>query len=656
MDHVSVEVAPDHIESLTKIRKPIVAVEELIWNALDADATSVEVSIVTNQLQGLERIRVCDNGHGIPLDKWKEAFGTLGGSPKLKMKQTPQGRRPHGKTGRGRFRAFGLGGSVTWRSRYKDNGKCLQFEIAGRLTTIRDFEASDPIAVRGGKPGCEVEIHDIDRTLTSLTDVDEAVLELARLLALYLRQYPGISIRYEGKAVDPKAMEDHVATYPLSVELPSREVVPAELTVIEWKAPTGRAIYLCDQDGFARDEQPPGIQAKGYYFTAYLKSKHIAQLDDDNALGMGEMNPTLKAFLDAAKAQLKAHFRQREAVRAADLVREWQDEDIYPYKAAASNPIEEAQREVFDVCAVKVYEYSPWFDGADRKNKQLTFRLIREALESNPSSLQAILREVLSLPQDQQDELATILERTTLAAIINAAKVVMNRLAFLASLDPLLFGEFKKTLNEPRHLHRILADELWLFGEQYAIGVDEESLKNLLKSHMSILGRNELVEDVGDVKDLDGNDRRLDLMLHRRYPQGTPDHFEHLVIELKRPSLKLGKDEIGQIEEYAFKVADDSRFDKALVRWTFLLIGNDLDSFAVNKCDVKDREFGHIHAGKVNIYVKRWSSIIDQAKWRYEFFRQKLEYQVSTDDGLAYLRKKHLARLPVSVTEGDAKQ
>ena len=78
---------------------------------------------------------------------------------------------------------------------------------------------------------------------------------------------------------------------------------------------------------------------------------------------------------------------------------------------------------------------------------------------------------MLDLPvQKQQDDLAAILGRTQLAAIINAAKTVVDRLDFVGSLDSLLFGDLKKTLLERKQLHRILAEELRIFGEQYTLG------------------------------------------------------------------------------------------------------------------------------------------------------------------------------------------
>lgn len=47
-----------------------------------------------------------------------------------------------------------------------------------------------------------------------------------------------------------------------------------------------------------------------------------------------------------------------------------------------------------------------------------------------------------------------------------------------------------------------------------------------------------------------------------------------------------------------------------------------------------------------NIHVKKWSTIITEAKWRYQFFREKLELEVTTAHGLRYLREKHGDRMP----------
>ena len=645
MHKLELEVATDHIERLTKFKKPILAVEELIWNSLDADATEVRVEITESRLGGLDRITVRDNGHGITPSVCDTAFGSLGGSPKLRTSISPTGRQIHGSSGEGRFKAFGLGPQVVWSSCYSEEDTLYHFRISGRRSNLKEFEVSDP-EKGGSRSGVAVEIRP-DSSLLDLLDTDACVAELSRRLALYLRKYPGIEVYYGGCRIDPSKIEDRSATYPFKVQLPDEESISAELTIIEWTCPTERALYLCDKGGFARDERPPRIQAKGWEFTAYVKSDLVDELDENNLLALEDLHPGLKALLDSSKDLMRTHFRKREEEEASHLVAQWKEEEVYPYTDENGDPLERAEREVFNVCAVKVHEYLPNFEESDRKNKRLTFRLLKQALEANPTSLQTILREVLALPDEQQDELAKLLERTRLSAILNASQLVLGRLDFLASLDALLFGDYKQQLLETTQMQQILLGELWLFGEQYGLGVDDQSLRALLEKHIELLDRETLVPG-DDVRDLDGKSRRVDLMLHQRYPIGTPDSFEHLIIELKRPSVRIGKKEIGQIEEYAFKVADDERFDKSQVRWKFLLVGNDLNDFAKQRCSAPDRDYGHIHAGNPSIHVLKWSTIIDQAKWRYEFFRDKLATEVSTDDGLEYLRQKYPQFIPES--------
>ncbi|HOC71008.1 MAG TPA: ATP-binding protein, partial [Candidatus Hydrogenedentes bacterium] len=79
MKRITVEVREDHLENLAQT-KPILAMAELIWNALDAEATEVRVEFLENDLQGLEAIHVADNGHGLHYEDTFLVFRNLGGS------------------------------------------------------------------------------------------------------------------------------------------------------------------------------------------------------------------------------------------------------------------------------------------------------------------------------------------------------------------------------------------------------------------------------------------------------------------------------------------------------------------------------------------------------------------------------------------------
>jgi hypothetical protein len=122
-------------------------------------------------------------------------------------------------------------------------------------------------------------------------------------------------------------------------------------------------------------------------------------------------------------------------------------------------------------------------------------------------------------------------------------------------------------------------------------------------------------------------------------------------VELKRPKKSLGQAELSQIENYALTVAADERFDKANTKWTFVLLGDDLTPFALEKCEQENRPFGLIlQKPHVEVWVKKWATIIQECKWRHEFYRKELDLEIQGSDATAYLEKKHAQYIP-SVTK-----
>jgi tRNA uridine 5-carbamoylmethylation protein Kti12 len=130
------------------------------------------------------------------------------------------------------------------------------------------------------------------------------------------------------------------------------------------------------------------------------------------------------------------------------------------------------ERKVFDLVAVNVAMTLPDFQEQDQRNKKFQLRILRQAIERSPEELQIILDEVLGLPQQKQEELAKLLKQTTLSQIISASNLVADRLNFLHGLETMLFDkELKETFKERSQLHRILAVNTWVFGEEFALTV-----------------------------------------------------------------------------------------------------------------------------------------------------------------------------------------
>lgn len=646
---IQLEVQIDYLEK-EAAAKPVAGLAELIWNSVDADASHVRITCKRNKLGGLDALIVEDDGHGIEHIDAEVFFGKLGGSWKKNARRSKQEQRQlHGQEGRGRFKAFAIGSTVCWESTYESSGKLKQFRIIGKRETLNTFSVSDPKASSAKQTGTRVEITDIREGVESLDNARAVAEELARRLALYLRAYPTVKIEFDGVEVDPKQVESHYAAYKLdNIKLDDGRLIDAHLAMIEWKIPTERGLYLCDASGFARTEIPPRIQAPGWNFTAYLASSLITELEERAAFALEDMHPDFERLMDAARRKMREHFRKRASEIAVGRVAQWKKEDVYPYRGDPKDVVEQTERQVFDVVATQLAEALPDFDASDSKSKKLSMRLLRQAIEESPDDLQTIFSEVLGLPKEQQTDLAELLKRTSLSSIITASKQVADRLNFIRGLELLLFHPLsREQLLEREQLHKILEGETWLFGEEFAQTVSDQSLNDVLAAHMGLLGKR--MDDDSTVLREDGSRGRVDLMLSRLVPQTRANEREHLIVEIKRPSVLIDSSVIDQVESYAFAVARDERFKDSNTRWIFWAVCNDMKDSGHRKANQKDQPIGRVAAWdnpRIEIWAKRWNEVIDSNRARLHFLQQRLQYRVDDQSALEALRRVHAKYLP----------
>lgn len=301
---IYVQAQTDHIEGLSK-GSPLAAVEELVWNALDAGAKEVQIDVITNELSGIDAIRVRDDGSGIDAINADKTFGSLGGSWKRGFTEPgPWGRRLHGRHGRGRFKAFVLGCHVEWRTTMRAGEGLMSYILSGDISEPGVFTIEDQAT--GPATGTEVFITNVRANSVSLLNAAETVQNLASKFALYLKSYPDVRIYFNGLPVTPIIVQKEVTDYTIHIESGAE----AKLEVIEWKRKfvgTGKLVFAGD-DGFQLHEQSAGVRANGASFTAYLISPRFVALNQENALVMDELNPEVRMYLDEARKILKAHF------------------------------------------------------------------------------------------------------------------------------------------------------------------------------------------------------------------------------------------------------------------------------------------------------------------------------------------------------------
>ena len=651
---MNIEITQEHFERSIK-GSPREAIKELIWNSCDADAKNIEVSFSYDGMEGNEMVSdiyVKDDGHGIAFESIEEYFGKFGRSQKTYRDKSPGGRIYHGKLGQGRYKSLTAGNFVDWFSVFRDKaGALLSCEIkicAGSRMDISYSEA--PEKTDADHTGTTVHIHGIPEeragSITTMAEPEEMIPDLLTTFAPYLLAYTDIVIKYNGVTVDPARQIKKQGEKTLVFEQEGKQPVEARVVAISWKQAQFAKIYICGSSGVVYDEKDYA-PLKKTATSVYLMGDHFEKMHRENLLAMGAADPAYAFFEDEAKRFVKEFVGEQEADDAAAEIGRIKVEGVYPYQGEPEDEVTKAERDVFDVLAVEVNRAVPQLKSAHRETKKLTYRLMREAINTNPTSIKAILTEVFNLTQQQQDDLAELLTHTHLPEIIDTAKTVSDRLVFLQVLEQMVYSDIGKPIKERTQFHKVLLKELWVFGEKYTLGTSDQSLKNLLIEHIKCLGRDELVPAIPPeaVEDLT---RIPDICLFRQICPSY-EHFEHLVIELKRPTLTLTKKEVDQIEDYAMTVAANPLFDKDTTKWKFILLGKEFDSYVENRLRNRTQGEGNLFDdGRISISVLKWSSVIQENKFKYEFLRKKLNHQLSDDPNFAsdYLRTKHAELFP----------
>jgi hypothetical protein len=218
----------------------------------------------------------------------------------------------------------------------------------------------------------------------------------------------------------------------------------------------------------------------------------------------------------------------------------------------------------------------------------------------------------------------------------------------LVALRHLLYDtDESKQMREVDQLHPLVADNEWLFGEDWKLSRSETSLTNVIKAVApdSVLLEEELQSQGGRLTDEDGKSGRVDLLLHRQFtgPSGRP---ERLIVELKRPSTTLNESHLSQAKGYARTLSKHQAV--APGRWTTWLVGTKMNEAVEAEASQEDREEGlAMRRPDFEVWVMTWGNLVDRALQRLSFLRDQLDYEVSQLDAVGRLRVRYGDLIPL---------
>lgn len=648
MTEFTLQAGWDHVKRLAGEGSPEKALTELVWNSLDAEATTVRIEIDRNDLDGILGVTVRDNGHGFNRSEATGDFRDIGDSWKRDRTRTRNDVRfLHGSRGQGRIRGFALGSEVSWQS--------IAASVEGGLeqtTVTAEANRPDRILIESKivgseeSPGTSFSAYNNTQKSLGALESGKAEAELLETFAPILIAEPELQIIFDGKLLDPveNIADDEEWEFEFGPDSCS-----GTLRVIRWKnGNQKRILYGPSKEQFVAEIEDRRNYSKlpftAYATAAIVRSENVKDLILDVT---SSDSSDLSHFRQAVEFRLEKYLKEKTSAERAKRVADWKKQGVYPYKGEPVDRREKTERFVFDTIAGVVEDQIP----RGKERARLTLELLKSSLRANPDGLNEILYEVVSLTDRDKNALQILLQETTLPNIIQSANTVSRRQKVLAGLQALnLDHDISPSVQERRHLHMILEKELWVFGEGYSTMTSERSLNSLLAKHLEL--SNLRADSASPVRTMDGSAARTDL--HFAVKCQEYDRTRHLIVELKRPSTVASDAELAQVKKYGRAIASNPAFRTAQGEWDIVLVVSKISSHVardiLNKHTGLFQEYNEAGEPLVRMFVRTWASVIEENRRRLEFMNNTLRFNPDLDDGLGYLREKYPDYMP---TESD---
>jgi hypothetical protein len=373
-----------------------------------------------------------------------------------------------------------------------------------------------------------------------------------------------------------------------------------------------------------------------FYHSLFISSQYFEKFNFDsnensnqkNMVGGSRSDDVFKYLMNELNRFLKSKRKPFLREYAKKLIVEFEEEGIISKKN--KDDFELIQIEDLEDVVKELYTTQPSiFHKLKKEQKQVLIGLLNLVLNSDErESVLGIIDQIVKLDPDERKELSDILKVTNMSKIIKTMNLIKDRFEILGLLSEILFKHELKA-NEVNHLQKIVEDHTWIFGEKYSlVAAAEDNFEKALKNHLKILH-----DFDGDVH-IDHPDKykQVDIFICRQEKNHNSIH--NLIIELKHPQKLLNETCLSQVKKYMRTILAIDRFNADTYSWDFLLIGNKFDSLGYIEGEIENSkgkgERGLVHSqDKYNIYVRKWSDILNECDLRHKFLQDKLEIEKS---------------------------
>ena len=623
------------------------AIAELIWNGFDAKASIVDIKFNTNELAHVSTFTISDNGDGINLSELSKSFGAFLDSPKKQTYQRTSS--THGKRGKGRFSFTNFAAKAIWETRFWDkSGKLLKYEITIHKSSKDVYENDNKFIIKDGTSGTDLHFYELDKSVSAQSFCSEHFTEyIAQEFGwfLHLNKDKGYAIKINGEPIAYEHIIDEDDVTSLHIKDWKNNDVIFIVSYVRWVKKIGDKsyYYFLNKSKYEVGKVLTSFNnnAIDFYHSLYVESPYFDNFvfekegeestRTDSYKNQGDIvyKRLIKKLQSLLEEKQKLFIREKAAEK---LLTNYESEGVLP---VFKNNKYDQERKMDLLNVIKeIYCIQPKiFKGLKKEQQKTCVGFLNLLLDTDErENILTILGDVVKLTSEEREQLAQTLQSTSLNKILRTIRMIQNRYLVVEMLKGLVF-DLKKFSTERDHIQKAIENNYWLFGEQFHLVSADDTFEKALSNYLYLLD--------GEKKDSyinsDERLRRPDIFMcrKRKIPdiQNLSDMLEeNIVIELKRPTVTIGKNQFRQVEDYLDLIKNEEQFNSQMRHWKFFIVSNKVDDFIKDQYksfQVQNRRFLVHMKEQFEIYAMTWDDIFQLFEIRHNYLLDKLNFDKS---------------------------
>ena len=626
------------------------AIAQYIWNGFEAGATEVSIDYDNSgQIGTIFSFSISDNGSGIEYDKLDQNFGFFLDSTKVRSKNSSL---IHGGKGKGRLSFQLFSGKAEWSTAYKDSDGALKdYTITITKGAKDDYDPSDPVDSSKKKTGTTVEFKIVEN-ITTHTFEDGSLIHALKLefgWFLHLNKDKKFKIKINGNDLDYSSIiktskhtikkfkdeEDNDRSYDFTIDY------------IQWSEKIKEKNYYyflnSNQDEMFKDFTSFNTTAggaHGFYHGVYITSDFFDKFDSG-----ADENPSTQSNLFSQQCRSNSAFKELLTFLKDDLLKKrkefykesahkaWQSfEERDSVPKHNDNELGKIRTDSLKQVVESLYTIEPAiFVGLKPEQEKTMLGLMDIVIDTDEKDnvIKILDGVVHDLTPEQRKDFAETLDKIKLSSVAEVLKLVVSRQKSIEGLRKLVF-DLTKFSNERDHIQKAVESSTWLLGEEFSTVTNDKTFEESLRQYTYLLDGEKAPANLKDA----AKKRRMDIFLTRQHLVNSPDYGstsqleENLIVELKRPSVTLGTEQLRQVQDYRNIILKNPEFKSQLKVWRFFLIGNAIDDdikAAYKSFENRGERFLADWQDGFKIYVMTWAEIFDAYQIRNDFLLSKLK-------------------------------